>query len=202
MKESNAKKRNSGITLISLVVTIVVILILAGITISLTLGDNGIVTKAQDSVEKQKTVTAKEEVEMAWVGIVADRISGSLTDSQIQTKLQSALPNGTVTYYANKIIYEKGDTTYKYSVNSEGKITGYLDELNGIKVGDYVTYEAPTRTAYNLTSDISGYEDDQTISREYTTWRVLNINDDGSMDLVANVTSSNKYVFFGGATRI
>lgn len=46
------KKSNQGITLVALVVTIVVLLILAGVSISLVSGQNGIVTKAQEAKEK------------------------------------------------------------------------------------------------------------------------------------------------------
>ena len=42
----NKKKMSSGITLIALVVTIIVLLILAGISISMLSGDNSILTKA------------------------------------------------------------------------------------------------------------------------------------------------------------
>lgn len=42
-------KKEKGITLVALVVTIVVLLILAGVSISLVLGSNGIVKKAQDA---------------------------------------------------------------------------------------------------------------------------------------------------------
>ena len=45
----DVKKRQKGITLISLVVTIVVLLILAGITISTVFSDNGIIKKAQET---------------------------------------------------------------------------------------------------------------------------------------------------------
>lgn len=45
-------KNNKGITLLTLVVTIVVLIILAGITINATLGDNGIINKAQESKNK------------------------------------------------------------------------------------------------------------------------------------------------------
>ena len=46
------KKSNQGITLVALVVTIVVLLILAGVSISLVIGQNGIITKAQEAKEK------------------------------------------------------------------------------------------------------------------------------------------------------
>ncbi len=43
------KKNERGITLIALVVTIVVLLILAGVSISMLTGENGIITQAQDA---------------------------------------------------------------------------------------------------------------------------------------------------------
>ena len=46
-------KKNKGITLVALVVTIVVLLILAGLSINLVLGDNGIIAKAQEAKTKQ-----------------------------------------------------------------------------------------------------------------------------------------------------
>ena len=53
------KYGNKGITLISLVVTIIVLLILAGVTIATLTGDNGILTKASES--KEKTQIASED---------------------------------------------------------------------------------------------------------------------------------------------
>ncbi len=45
-------KNKNGITLIALVITIIVLLILAGVSISLTLGQNGVLTQAKTTVEK------------------------------------------------------------------------------------------------------------------------------------------------------
>jgi len=44
------KRKESGITLIALVVTIIVLLIVAGITIATLFGDNGVINKAQEVV--------------------------------------------------------------------------------------------------------------------------------------------------------
>ena len=52
---------NTGITLIALVITIIVLLILAGVTIAALSGDNGILTKAKDA--KEKTDQAQEDEE-------------------------------------------------------------------------------------------------------------------------------------------
>ena len=47
------KNNVKGITLIALVVTIIVLLILAGVAINLTIGDNGIITRAQQAKKQQ-----------------------------------------------------------------------------------------------------------------------------------------------------
>ena len=63
-------KNNKGITLVALVVTIVVLLILAGVSINLVLGDNGIVKKAQDA--KTKSAEASENDLKGMNGLVSE----------------------------------------------------------------------------------------------------------------------------------
>ena len=57
-------KKQKGITLIALVVTIVVLLILAGVTISLLLDENGIITKSKDARTETRISQIEDEVEM------------------------------------------------------------------------------------------------------------------------------------------
>ncbi len=61
----NTLRRNKGITLIALVVTIVVLLILAGISIGLLFGDNGIITMAQKAKKDYEDATKKEQQQLA-----------------------------------------------------------------------------------------------------------------------------------------
>ena len=63
------KKQVKGITLIALVVTIIVLLILAGVAISLTIGSNGIFTRAENAVDRYKIASADEQDEMNNVKI-------------------------------------------------------------------------------------------------------------------------------------
>jgi len=64
-EEKNKQLKNkNGITLIALVVTIIVLIILAGVSINLVLGDNGIITKAKETKEQQAEGKVKEKVEM------------------------------------------------------------------------------------------------------------------------------------------
>ncbi len=53
-------KGQKGITLVALVVTIIVLIILAGVSISLVLGDNGIVTKAKEGAANYTNSADKE----------------------------------------------------------------------------------------------------------------------------------------------
>ena len=59
MKEIRGKEetiKSNGITLVALVVTIVVLLILAGITISYIMGDNSVFKKASDAKEQTSSI--------------------------------------------------------------------------------------------------------------------------------------------------
>ena len=56
-------KEMQGITLVALVVTIVVLLILAGVSINTVLGDDGIIKKAKEETEKTAAVQEKEMIE-------------------------------------------------------------------------------------------------------------------------------------------
>lgn len=70
-----------------------------------------------------------------------------------------------------------------------------------LKVGDYVNYNYDIGGgSYILTSDVSGYSNNQTISQPLTklNWRILSINDDGSIDLISE-TPTDMPVYFGGA---
>ena len=71
MKENLVKKsrmkKEGAITLIALVVSIVVILLLAGVTIATLTGDNGILSQAQNAQEKNQIAKFKDDVSMAYM---------------------------------------------------------------------------------------------------------------------------------------
>ena len=58
-------KQNKGITLVALVITIIVLLILAGVSISLVVGDNGVLTQAKTSSDKTKISQFREALGIA-----------------------------------------------------------------------------------------------------------------------------------------
>ena len=66
-------KQNLGITLVALVVTIVVLLILAGISLSLILGSNGIITRSNEARTNWANASAEEQ---AMLNDLSDQIDG------------------------------------------------------------------------------------------------------------------------------
>ena len=71
-------KKNKGITLVALVVTIVVLLILAGVSINLVLGNNGIIAKAKDA--ETKSAEASQNDLKGMNGLVSE-MEGALAEN-------------------------------------------------------------------------------------------------------------------------
>jgi len=61
-------KLEKGITLITLVITIIIMLILAAIVLNLSLGDNGLLKKAKDITEKWSLIDKNEKEDLAKLG--------------------------------------------------------------------------------------------------------------------------------------
>ena len=83
MKESFKEKK--GITLIALVITIIVLLILAGVSIAMLTGQNGILAQAQNAKTTTANKSAEEKVKLAVMAARAD--DGTLTVGKLRTEL-------------------------------------------------------------------------------------------------------------------
>ena len=114
-----SSKEERGITLIALVVTIVVLLILAGITISLVFGSNGVIKKAQDSKEQTEIGEMREKLEMAKVPVYADG-NGSYKVQDYWDRIES---EGLIADKTVDII-DNGDGTYEVTTTP-----GYVFEI-------------------------------------------------------------------------
>ena len=55
-------RKQKGITLIALVITIIVLLILAGVTLNLVLSNNGLIAKSKQGVTKYKEASQNEQI--------------------------------------------------------------------------------------------------------------------------------------------
>ena len=97
-------KKNGGITLIALVVTIIVLIILAGVSISMLTGQNGILTRAAEAKEKTEKAQRDEQAQLA--------------------DLESLIENGGESVYdttsgANKPVLTKGMIPVKWDTSKE-----------------------------------------------------------------------------------
>lgn len=80
----NKMKDNKAITLTALVVTIVILIILAGITINSILGDEGILKKAQQATQNYSNAQAEEEDKIAkYANEIDNYINGSSNETTI-----------------------------------------------------------------------------------------------------------------------
>ena len=63
-EEKITKKSNEGITLIALVITIIVLLILAGVSIAMLTGPNGLLTQADEARTETDMARAREKIQL------------------------------------------------------------------------------------------------------------------------------------------
>ena len=84
-------KNKNGITLIALVVTIIVLIILAGVSISLVLGDNGIITKAKEGKQNTELAKGEEEVQLNEAVEYLENLggNGTPTNPEIPTETKT-----------------------------------------------------------------------------------------------------------------
>ena len=106
IKRKQDIRNNKAITLIALVVTIVVLLILAAVSISMLAGENGIIRQAQEAKDKTEKADVEEQVRLA---ISAARIEGNgqIDKETLKTEL-------------DKLGYAGTDTDFPF----EGTING------------------------------------------------------------------------------
>ena len=133
-------KNEKGITLVALVITIIVLLILAGVTLSMVMGDSGIFGKANQAKEQTQLSNAEEIIKLAVLENKVKSVSGdadALTNEELKTEIGKKLTEqgytvsgSTVTYYGDKTIdienyLEKESKTYTaYNVGDQVTVGG------------------------------------------------------------------------------
>ncbi len=119
----NQKEAQKGITLIALVITIIVLLILAGVSIAMLTGQNGILTQAQRAKTTTEQANAKEKAELAVVGAIAKSTDGSLTIENLKEELS----NYGIATDKTKFPVEIELDGQKLVINNSGKVTNYKE---------------------------------------------------------------------------
>ena len=125
-----------GITLIALVITIIVLLILAGVTIVTLTGENGILTRAEESKKKTELEGLIEEVELAKSAMIADN-KGDATQKASEF-MNYMVENGVLkedglTFKDNEnySLYPNGNIMYNGEKVSNVRLTEHIEEREG-----------------------------------------------------------------------
>ena len=141
-------KRKNGITLVAFVVTIVVLLILAGVSINLVLGNNGIIAKAKEARDKSAQASQNDLIAM---NELAQAIEGSLSGN-----------NG-------------GSSSGEDEPTAKTLVEAY--DAGELKIGDYVNYKPIAGKSYTSITNENGWADQTYTVDTSTTWRVLGKED-------------------------
>ena len=185
-REKNWYSQKAGITLIALVITIIVLIILAGISITMISGQDGILTRAEVAEKQNDIAGTKEQIKLELIGKYD--ANGKYTNADVIDAVAKVTGN---------IVEEK-----KGKVKTKNGNDMDISDLwvTGIEVGDYVNYTPDSAEAYSkskLAESITGSSSNSAdLAQDKLNWQVLRIYDDGSMDLIGSPTS--KKVYFQG----
>ena len=128
-EEKDIVKKQTGITLIALVITIIVLLILAGVSIATLTGNNGILTQANQAKENNNSAAVKEKVEVEALGSM-DK-SGKFNESTFEENVTKNIKGSTVKKSGSSLIVTVDG--YDVTVDKEtGEVTGVV-KSNGEK---------------------------------------------------------------------
>ena len=161
-----SRKSNKGITLIALVISIIVMIMLATVSLNMTIGKNGILTQAQDAKLKQEEANVETEVMSGIASLDTEYYQKVTADTGIT--IDSIYNMASLAKYINGKIngfnYNKNGTSVVYFTNTTGSYTVKFDKdgnaktYKGIYVNKYDTIQISMEK--NDTIDLSTDDDD------------------------------------------
>ena len=156
-------KQSKGITLISLVVTIIVLIILAGISLYLVLGENGLIEKAKETKPIVDITSAQEKLELVKGPVQLEKYGVNLDDyleelEKVKEKYEVDDVERIDNDNAEIIIGGKYKFIATDEKNGNVKIT-YQGEVGGLEISPISgTYKYPTTGTFEVIKNISGGE--------------------------------------------
>ena len=186
-------KENKGITLIALVVTIIVLLILAGISIAMLTGQNGILNRATEAKNTTGTAQVDEQVKLSVAEALSNGL-GTITEENLTKALNSNVGSGKYELTGDAVngwTIKAADKTYNISVKGEtsGEDNEEVDDEAYID-DNYVDYNVAYKDIYtgNDYTNLTG-------------WRLLNKvdNADGTSNIEIISTGTPAGLYYEGS---
>ena len=205
--KSKLKKQN-GITLVALVITIIVLLILAMVSIKIVM-DGGLITRASKSTDTHTIEAEKEAIQLGYAAYQVDLASKVTADLKVDgAKVTLKGEDWSVTFTKTNNEYElKKDGTITLTKQGNGSTTtvGWTDNGDDtftkgdvtVKIGDIVNYDEGTGYSTTVDKKKSGYTDNQTFKTEKLGWRVLGISEKGELELISDNPTSTGLLLEG-----
>ena len=127
------KLKEKGITLIALVVTIVVLLILAGVTIAMLTGENGIINQAKNAKEESLKSELEELVDLTLMEYQTEKAAGKDTDlgELFNSKVEKDKIFESITDDGENYIVEKNG--YEVTVSKDGERITDSEKVGGVR---------------------------------------------------------------------
>ena len=198
MKEIRNKKER-GITLIALVVTIIVLIILAGVSINLVFGNLGVVTKSKEAVEETNKNKEKEKLELVLTEAYIEKMQNKEYNSNefLDNIIKKTIPNAKIE--KDKVIIEN----YKFLIDRENLKIIKIEKID-INNEDSIDNESLIGKIYNVSK--SGYQEievngkigENEESEKYAVNVIINNGDlilDGKNEVEGATLNSNVYEF-------
>ena len=159
----NKLKSKKGITLVALVVTTVVLLILAGVSINLVLGDNGIIKKANQAASVTKEAEVKEAINRTILefyltndyATLEDFLKAKAEDGSIDSVTKNA--DGTLTVKKGNYSVTVENKANSSGGSSSGGNTGEETQTPEIKIGEAKVVANSNGTGSAITDAASVY---------------------------------------------
>ena len=182
LKKLNLKNKNA-ITLIALVVTIVVLLILAGVTISLLLDENGIIAKSKDARNANRAGTIRDEISLWEADKVASENGAGSHESMdaflTRLKTRGLINDEDIQKIKDTRELQVGKEIIKFPSDAKTLVQAFND--GELQVGDYLNYNdyVDESKTYTTKTNENGWADQKYTATKNTYWQVLGLDETG-----------------------
>ena len=143
------KKQQKGITLIALVVTIIILLILAGVSIAMLTGNNGVLTQAKSAKENTRVGEVQEKVKLAAQAALTANLGNGIEKEKFQEELNNMFTQG------EQVGLEYDETNKKYTVTVD-KYEVEVSNMGAVGEAKEAVIQAKLTLTYKNTEQKAG----------------------------------------------